>query len=214
MSEVTTGVFAVEPGDEVRVATDRYEWSSPMEVLDIEHVEWTPTEEEPWASRTVELEGGYSTEFFVSCSEGDTEIALHSGDKLRGYLERFEPVPEDVDGSDTEPDDSETEPGAADEGSDGEQGEEDELSAVDVERPGDGGDRQDAGNTDIDVALPDGVSEQDVRDACSKHQDLGAVAEVLGIPSDRARTVTVALGCYQHVSDVTGTRYGGVADVQ
>ncbi|WP_323190428.1 hypothetical protein [Halostella sp. PRR32] len=212
MSELTDGVFAVEPGDEVRVATDRYEWSSPMDVQDIEHVEWTPTDGEPWATRTVELEGGYSTEFVVSCSEGDTEIALHSGDKLRGYLERFE-VLEDVD--DTEPDDSETEDGGADEGSDGEQDEEDELSAVDIETPGDGDDDQDAGDEDdADIALPDGVSEQDVRDACKKHQALGAVAEVLEIPAACARTVTVALGCYQHVSDVTGTRYGGVADVK
>lgn len=52
------------------------------------------------------------------------------------------------------------------------------------------------------LGLPDGVSEDDVRQAAREHQRLGDVAAEIGVTRGRARTVTVALGLYGDLRDV------------
>ncbi|MXV62104.1 hypothetical protein GS429_08525 [Natronorubrum sp. JWXQ-INN-674] len=52
------------------------------------------------------------------------------------------------------------------------------------------------------VDLPDGVTAADVEQAVAEHETLGDVSEELGVSRGRARTITVALGCYGDVRDV------------
>ncbi|KDE59448.1 hypothetical protein EL22_21810 [Halostagnicola sp. A56] len=55
-----------------------------------------------------------------------------------------------------------------------------------------------------DVALPDGVTEADVLAIVDEFDALGTVADKLGVTRGRARTITVALGCYGDVREVSG----------
>lgn len=129
-ADVLEGVFSVNDGDEVRVAVDRYEWSSPFEVVDVDHVEWAGATDDTWATREVLIEGGYGSAFEVTAIDGDEELALFhaGGNRLRGYLERFEPVEPnengqndtstEVDTSESEAPDSHLEEDVADDGED------------------------------------------------------------------------------------------------
>jgi len=90
---IVDSVFAVDEGDEVRVATGGYEWQTPMEVGDVDHTTWTGAGGEDWATRSVTLEAT-TTEYHLGAAEGDTAVELHSGDQQRGVLEQFEIVDE------------------------------------------------------------------------------------------------------------------------
>lgn len=57
---------------------------------------------------------------------------------------------------------------------------------------------------DPEVVLPDGVTKADVEAAADDHESLGDLAAELGVTRGRARTITVALGCYSDVRDVPG----------
>ena len=60
------------------------------------------------------------------------------------------------------------------------------------------------GETDEpEIALPDGVTEDDVLSVVEKFDALGTVANELGVTRGRARTLTVALGCYGDVREVS-----------
>ncbi|WP_265112237.1 hypothetical protein [Halosolutus halophilus] len=55
---------------------------------------------------------------------------------------------------------------------------------------------------EIDVELPEGVTQGDVEAAVDEHETLGEVAKTIGVTRGRARTITVAFGCYSDVRDV------------
>ncbi|WP_137288602.1 hypothetical protein [Natronorubrum halophilum] len=57
------------------------------------------------------------------------------------------------------------------------------------------------GSDEIDVELPDGVTPTDVEAAVDEYETLGDVGNEIGVTRGRARTITVALGCYGDVSD-------------
>ena len=62
------------------------------------------------------------------------------------------------------------------------------------------GDRED--DDEVDVTLPDDVTDEDIRKAAREHTRLGDVAEAIGVTRGRARTITVALGVYSEVRDL------------
>lgn len=98
------GVFAVDEGDDVHLAVGSYEWASPYEVTDVDHVEWNGATGETWPTREVVVEGGYGSTFSVEAIDGDQELELcrHPGGKKRGDLVQFDPV--DESGTSTEDD--------------------------------------------------------------------------------------------------------------
>ncbi|WP_092903782.1 hypothetical protein [Halostagnicola kamekurae] len=55
-----------------------------------------------------------------------------------------------------------------------------------------------------DIALPDGVTEADVLAVVDEFDALGTIADELGVTRGRARAITVALGCYGDVREVSG----------
>lgn len=57
--------------------------------------------------------------------------------------------------------------------------------------------------------LPEGVSEDDVREAAKHEISLGDVAEEIGVSRRRARTITHKLGVYGDLEDV---RAGGFSE--
>ncbi|WP_156184059.1 hypothetical protein [Halostagnicola sp. A56] len=67
-------------------------------------------------------------------------------------------------------------------------------------------DAVDSEKDEPDIELPDGVTETNVQTAVDEHGDLGAIADELGVTPGRARTITVALGYYGDVREVTGGR--------
>ncbi|AFZ74601.1 hypothetical protein [Natronobacterium gregoryi] len=68
-----------------------------------------------------------------------------------------------------------------------------EISVDAVDRDGDGGD---------DVALPAGVTEDDVKAAVDEHETVGDVGEAIGVTRGRARTITSVLGLYGELKDL------------
>ncbi|AXR78966.1 ICP22 family protein [Natrarchaeobaculum sulfurireducens] len=59
-----------------------------------------------------------------------------------------------------------------------------------------------SGGDGPDVELPDGVTPDDVRAVVAECETLGDVGQEIGVTRGRARTITVALGCYGDVRDV------------
>lgn len=73
-----------------------------------------------------------------------------------------------------------------------------------VDEEEEGGEKPPEGDEDDgpDVDLPDGVTEDDVVEAARSNVNLGDVAAEIGVTRGRARTITVALGCYSDVKDL------------
>ncbi|WP_121744440.1 hypothetical protein [Natronorubrum halophilum] len=209
-ADVLEGVFAVDEGDDVHLAVRNYEWASPYEVTDVDHVEWIGATGETWTTREVLVEGGYGSTFAVAAVEGDQDLELrrHPGGQKRGDLVQFEPVGESgtsTEGDTTElseaPDVDLEEDAADDDGSGDDVQEETDAEEITVDGVDDV-----QGDNEIEVALPDGVGPDDVEAAVDEHYGLGDVADEIGVTRGRARTITVALGCYGDVSDVPSDR--------
>lgn len=99
---VIDGIFAVDEGDAVSIAIDDYSWTNPMEVTDVDHVEWDGADGDTWATREVGVKGGYGSTFTARCvSDQDDGVQLRKDSgAVRGVLEQFEIV--DVDDADDE----------------------------------------------------------------------------------------------------------------
>ena len=207
MSEAVTGagleegLQSVDVGDEVHVAMNNYEWSSPLEVVDAdEPVEWDVPLGEDWLTRSLIIEGGYGSEYAIEIDADSDDVLPREvyryedgelGDK-RGRLTRFEPVaPENTD--------NETE-GSSDD-------EDDEIEAVEVDDPS-GGDQDEDDSEDVE--LPAGVTESDVHAAVDDHEYLDAVADELEIREARARSVVHGIGRYSEIREASSYR-GGVS---
>lgn len=224
--DVVAGIFAVDEGDEVDVATNNYSWSNPMEVTDVDHVEWDAAHGEGWATRTVVLVGGYSTEYVARCvTEQDDAVRLRRGEngEVRGLLEQFDIVGTDDDNrtaasitSDCNGDeDGADEDSVGDEEDENEGDSEDEFSSVTVhddeivdtldEAAPDDADQDD--DDEDSSTLPDGVTAAGVDDAANGNEYLEDVADELGIPESKARSVLVHCGRYTDVKE--GSRYRG-----
>ncbi|WP_137288801.1 hypothetical protein [Natronorubrum halophilum] len=212
-ADVLEGVFAVDEGDDVHLAVHNYDWASPYEVVDVDHVEWLGATGETWTTREVLVEGGYGSTFAVAATEGDQDLELrtHPGGQKRGDLVQFEPV--DESGTSTEDDttelseapDVDLEEDATDDDADG--SDDDVQKETDAEEiTVDGVDDVQDDEDETEVALPDGVTPGDVEAAVDEHYGLGDVADEIGVTRGRARTITVALGCYGDVSDVPSDR--------
>lgn len=204
---------SVAPGDQVDV-TAHHDYASPLDVVDVDGpTEWDVPLGEDWATAVLRVETSRGTVYEIGIDSGRDETAtfyaLDDGDRgvRYGAVEQLTVVDAEgdspnqappTDGTASDVDDDETDQS---------------LEAVDIDEPGaDDRDDQDEDQDDGDegVALPAGVTEDDVHTAVDEQEYLGLIAEELGVPETRARSIVHSLGRYPDVSEATRYR-GGVA---
>lgn len=92
MAEVVENVFAVDEGDDIQVAAERYEWSTPMSVEDVDDVEWPGLDGIAFRTREVILAGGYGSEFRVTAVDEEISFEPLGSTSTYGALEAFTPA--------------------------------------------------------------------------------------------------------------------------
>jgi len=202
------GIRDVTLDDQVDV-TAHHDYAAPLDVVDVDGpTEWDVPYGDDWLTAVLRVETSRGTVYEIGIDsdrdETATFYALDDGERGARYgaVEQLTVVDAENDAPDQVPPTDETEPGV-DEAEDDQ-----DLEAVDVDEPG-ADDRDDQDDGEQDVALPAGVTEDDVHTAVDEAEYLDLVAEELGVPESRARSIVHSLGRYPDVSEATRYR-GGV----
>ncbi|WP_162224205.1 hypothetical protein [Halorussus salinus] len=237
MDLVRAAVAAADEGDEVELAIDTYEWQSPLDVVDTdEPVEWDAPHDD-WWTRSIYLTAARASYELSYSSIGDPKAELYRyddetgerGDR-RGRVEHLALLDDEnlvlMRGSDTGAGDvyhlpDAEAPAQAKCGLTSEKGwwrkRREVLDGWRVcERCADDPDDSETGTDDsVDIALPEGVTPQDVRDAVEANldnyekADLGNIAEDLDVSPGVARKLTYHLGLYSEKVREVVKRPGG-----
>jgi hypothetical protein len=209
------GIRSVAPGDQVDV-TAHHDYASPLDVVDVDGpTEWDVPLGEDWFTAVLRVETSRGTVYEIGIDSGRDEAATFYAhdDGERGI--RYGAV-EQLTIVDAEGDSPNQDPPTDGTASDVDDETDQSLEAVDIDEPGaDDRDDQDEDQDDGDegVALPAGVTEDDVHTAVDEEEYLNLIAEELGVPETRARSIVHSLGRYPDVSEATRYR-GGVAREQ
>ena len=105
-------VATLSPGDQVQFGDERYEWGSPLNVVDVaDPVEWDVPFGENWWTRELTVEGSTGHRVVVTVADtGDDEplaksYRLHDGElDFRGEVLYLTPVEDELDPADLRPD--------------------------------------------------------------------------------------------------------------
>ncbi|MCU4743434.1 hypothetical protein [Natronoglomus mannanivorans] len=237
-ADVLEDVFTVDEGDQVRIATNYYEWSRPMDVDDVEHVEWAGATGGSWSTREVTIESSHGTTFDIIAVEGDAhaEMCRRRDGERRGDVNRFEilDVPDECwcgvcgHGPTTEQGikihhgrSHEGDPQVLSEAPDtdaledgqADDAPEDTGDDVQVDANDNDGDQITVDSVsdpgdDVGVELPGDVTPEDVDDLTSGGIELGELAHELGVHPNRARSIAHGLGFYARVREVINRPLG------
>jgi hypothetical protein len=186
-----------EPGDEIQIATSTNEWRTPMEVVDVDRVEWDVPFGEDWLIATIALEGRYGGQYVALIDDvDDRRILRNDGDHdAWSTLVQFEPADDETFVCEC-----------------GQEFDDPAALAGHQNHPGTdcspSGDDQD--QDDPTPELPNGLTIDDVRTAVDEHVTLSDVANALELSVGQARSVLFDLDAYSEVRETAQYGTGGI----